>query len=198
MNEVDPVKAYIAKHANWKKELAILREIFKQTELEEEIKWGAPHYCLNNKLVAGIAGFKNHYALWFHQGVFLKDEKRVLLNAQEGVTKALRQWRFFKGDEIPQALVLDYVNEAIANVKAGKELKPKKKAAIEPPLIFKACLKQNTRLKNAFENLSPGKQREYITYISEAKKESTQQSRLDKIIPLILQGKGLHDKYKNC
>ncbi|HAT67453.1 MAG TPA: hypothetical protein DCS66_23130, partial [Flavobacteriaceae bacterium] len=123
MASTKTVDAFIAKQAQWKTELETLRAIFQKTELLEEIKWGSPTYTLNGKLVAGFVGFKNHYALWFHQGVFLKDLQKKLLNAQEGKTKAMRQWRFERDEEIPEELVLDYIQEAIENCLAGKEVK---------------------------------------------------------------------------
>ncbi|WP_339698054.1 YdeI/OmpD-associated family protein [uncultured Marixanthomonas sp.] len=198
MDTSEKVTAYIDKHEKWSDELLKLRSIFQKTELTEEVKWGAPTYTLNGKLVAALAGFKNHYAIWFHQGVFLKNKEDKLVNAQEGVTKALRQWRFEEGDPIEADLILKYIQEAIENCIAGKELKPKrKKDAVIPPLLEKA-FKTDTNLAKAFKNLTPGKQREYANHISEAKREATKESRLQKIIPMILDGKGLHDKYKNC
>jgi len=198
MDTSEKVTAYIDKHEKWSDELLKLRSIFQKTELTEEVKWGAPTYTLNGKLVAALAGFENHYAIWFHQGVFLKNKEDKLVNAQEGVTKALRQWRFEEGDPIEADLILKYIQEAIENCIAGKELKPKrKKDAVIPPLLEKA-FKTDTNLAKAFKNQTPGKQREYANHISEAKREATKESRLQKIIPMILDGKGLHDKYKNC
>ena len=88
MTDSEKVTAYIQKHEKWSDELDTLRKIFTATELEEEVKWGSPTYTLNRKLVAGFAAFKNHYAIWFHQGVYLMDPYNVLSNAQEGKTKA--------------------------------------------------------------------------------------------------------------
>ncbi|PVW15711.1 YdeI/OmpD-associated family protein [Marixanthomonas spongiae] len=199
MDTSEKVGQYIEKHEKWQDELSKLRSLFQKTALTEEVKWGAPTYTLNGKLVAGLAGFKNHYAIWFHQGVFLKDEENRLVNAQKGVTKALRQWRFEKGDPIEPDLILKYIHEAIENSKAGKELKPKrhKKDVAIPPLL-KETFNEDKKLAEAFEKLTPGKQREYANHIAEAKRDATKQKRLEKITPMIKQGKGLHDKYKNC
>lgn len=198
METSEKVTEYIEKHDKWSDELSKLRNIFNKTELTEEVKWGAPAYTLNGKLVAGLAGFKNHYAIWFHQGVFLKNKENKLVNAQEGVTKALRQWRFKEGDPIETDLILKYIQEAIENCIAGKELKPKRKKEVSIPPLLEKALKENKELASAFKKLTPGKQREYADYISEAKREATKESRLQKIIPMVTEGKGLHDKYKNC
>lgn len=198
MDTSEKVTAYIEKHEKWSKELSKLRSIFQKTELTEEVKWGAPAYTLNGKIVAGLAGFKNHYAIWFHQGVFLKNKENKLVNAQEGVTKALRQWRFEEGDSIESDLILKYIQEAIENCIAGKELKPKRKKEVSIPPLLNKAFKENKALASAFKKLTPGKQREYANHISEAKREATKESRLQKITPMIIERKGLHDKYKNC
>ena len=198
MTDTQKVDAYIAKQTQWKEKLQQLRHIMRQTDMKEEVKWGKPTYTLDGKLVVGMADFKNHMALWFHQGVFLKDKHNKLVNAQEGVTKALRQWRFGQEEEIDTNLVLEYVEEAIENAKVGKEMKPQQKKEVSLSPLLKNALEKDSALKENFEKLTPGRQREYATYIAEAKREATQQSRLEKCIPMIKNGVGLNDKYKNC
>lgn len=198
MREADKLAAFFERQFQWKIELEELRRIFKQTELEEEIKWGCPTYTLDGKLVAGFAAFKNHYAIWFYQGIFLKDAHQKLHNAQEGKTKALRQWKFIKGDPLPQAIILAYIQESIENTKAGKQLKPTRSKTVVIPPILKNTLAADKALESSFQSLTPGRQKEYAVYIESAKKEETQKSRIASIIPLILRGSGLNDKYKNC
>ena len=118
-----------------------------------------------------------------------------MVNANEGNTRGLRQWRFTSLKEIKPALVKKYVLEAIRNAKAGKEIKPEKKAAIPMPDVFASALKKDKKLKVAFEKLTPGKQREYLEYITEAKQEETRMRRVEKSVPIIMAGKGLNEKY---
>jgi len=198
MTTSEKVSNYINKHPKWEAALTLLRGLLNKSELTEEVKWGAPAYTLNGKIVIGLAGFKNHAAIWFHQGVFLKDTAGKLLNAQEGKTKALRQWRIEKEDTIEPAIVTKYIEEAIANSKAGKEVKKARTKKVVIPTELTEAFKNNPPLKHSFDTLMPGKQREYAEYISEAKRDATKQSRLEKITPMIQQGVGLHDKYKNC
>ncbi len=198
MTTSEKVDAYIEKHSQWTGQLKELRTVFQKTELKEEVKWGSPTYTLDGKLVAGMAAFKNHYALWFHQGVFLKDAQKKLINAQEGTTRALRQWRFEKGDKIDADLVLEYIRESIENSLAGKEIKPQRKKGVTIPPFLKSALDVDNAFKTAFEKLTRGKQREYAAYIADAKREATKQSRIEKIVPMVLDGIGLNDKYKNC
>ncbi|WP_452598514.1 YdeI/OmpD-associated family protein [Pontimicrobium sp. MEBiC01747] len=199
MKKVNSVEEYIENNSHYAEALTLLREILNTTELEEAIKWSAPVYTLNGKNVVGLGAFKKHFGIWFFNGVFLKDEQQVLVNAQENKTKALRQMRFESIEAINKNIVLSYVKEAIENQKLGKEIKPdrSKKDTIIPKEL-KLELELDTTLKTAFNNLSPSKQREYCEHIATAKREATKQSRLEKIKPMILQNKGLHDKYKNC
>lgn len=101
----------------WKEELKILQTIISQTELVETTKWGGLVYTINGKNVLGISGFKNYFTIWFFNGVFLKDEQKLLVNAQQGVTKFMRQWRFNSKEEINEKIILLYIHEAIDHEK---------------------------------------------------------------------------------
>lgn len=168
------------------------------TDVEESIKWGAPVYTVNGKNVVSIAAFKNHCAIWFYNGALLKENTDLLENAQEGKTKALRQIRFERGEEIPYQDLKKYVIEAIRNQKEGKEIKPDRAKKINIPAEIAAAFSEDPAFEVSFKNLSPAKQREYIEYINQAKREATKKSRLEKIIPMIKAGSGLHDKYRKC
>lgn len=179
----------------WSEELGLLREILAKTTLEATTKWGGEIYTFNGKNVVGIGGFKNYFTIWFFNGVFLTDPMKVLVNAQEGVTKSLRQWRFNSRDEINEPAILSYIAEAIENEKLGKKLAPVKKETIISD-FFQNQLLADLELKKHFEKLTPGKQREYLEYIDTAKREETKHARMEKIKPMILSGIGLNDKYK--
>lgn len=196
MKKFKTVADFIENHPNRKEELMLLRDILSETELEETVKWGAPCYTLEGKNVVGLGAFKSYVGIWFYQGVFLKDPKKVLINAQEGTTKALRQWRFESIEDIDAKLVKEYVEEAIKNQKAGKEIKPVKAKKVAMPDELTKALQSDQSLKTAFNTLTPGKQREYAEHIGTAKQEKTRISRLEKAIPMILAGQGLNDKYK--
>jgi uncharacterized protein YdeI (YjbR/CyaY-like superfamily) len=173
-----------------------LRDLIGSTELTETVKWGIPVYTINDKNVVGIAAFKSYVGLWFYNGSFLNDEAGVLINASEGVTKALRQWRFTSVDEIDDTLVLKYLHEAIENQKQGKELKPERNIPVIIPEELTDVFNEDRELENCFKRFTPGKQREFTTYISEAKTVETKKKRIQKIIPLIFGNIGLNDKYK--
>ena len=180
---------------SWTEELLFLKSIIDKTELVETTKWGGTVYVLNGKNVLGIGGFKNYFTIWFFNGVFLRDEKKILVNAQEGITKSLRQWRFSSKEEVNEKEVLAYILEAIENEKLEKRFQPEKKEEIISELFNKE-LEANVLLAEAFQKFSSAKQREFQEYIESAKKEETKLSRIEKIKPIILENKGLNDKYR--
>jgi len=192
------VEEYISQSDRWEPELSKLRKILTSTELTEEVKWGAPCYTCDGKLVVGLAAFKEHVALWFHQGALLEDRDQVLINAQKGRTKALRQWRFTKIEEIKVRQIKSYLKEAIELHRAGRSVPIARNQPVVIPAELKSALAADAEAKSGFESLTPGKQREYADHIATAKRAETKENRLAKILPMIVDGKGLHDKYRKC
>lgn len=185
------------KNDQWETELELLKTIIAKTELIETNKWGGCVYVYNNKNIIGVGGFKKFFTLWFFNGAFLKDEKKHLINANEGVTKSLRQWRFTSKEEINEKEILTYIQEAIDNEKLEKIIKPEKvKTEVVIPTLLLNELDSDPDLKEAFQKFSPYKQKEFIEYIETAKREETKLSRIEKIKPMILDNIGLNDKYR--
>ena len=166
-----------------------------KTDLVETTKWGGIVYTWNNRNIIGIGGFKDYFTIWFFNGVFLPDEKKILVNANEGVTKGLRQWRFTSKEEVNEKLVLHYVNQAIENEKNGLSIKPEKKE-VKPSDFFLSKLKEDKNLNEKFNAFSAFKQKEFIEYIDSAKQEKTKHDRFEKIKPMLLSNIGLNDKYR--
>ena len=198
MNNKITVAEFIKREKRWDRELDALRKIIKTTSLQEVIKWGIPVYTFEGKNLVGLAAFKSYTAIWFYQGSFLKDTGHKLINAQEKVTKGLRQWRFTSLDEIKSEseTIKKYIEEAILNQKQGKSIKPDRNKPLIIPKDLEILLSENMKLKESYDQLTKSKQREYAEYVAEAKKEETRMKRLNKITPMILQGCGLNDKYK--
>lgn len=196
MQRATSVDDYIAKANNWQDELIRLREILCSTPLTEDVKWGAPCYTWKGKNVVGIGTFKSYFGLWFHQGALLKDEKNVLINAQEGKTRALRQWRMTASSEIKPAIIRRYVKEAIAHVDAGREITARRTTSVDVPGELTKAMRKQKGATAAFRSLTPGRQREYSEYVASAKRDATKQSRIEKILPMITAGIGLNDRYR--
>lgn len=171
--------------------------ILKTTSpLKKEIKWGANVYTFSGKNVIGWGGFKDFFSLWFYNGVFLTDPLEVLITASEGKTKSLRQWRFTDVKQMDEQQILNYIEESVQTIRDGKEIKPEKASPKKAEGLLKEALDSDVQFADAFQKLTPGKQKDYIEHIAEAKQEKTKLARIDKIKPMILEGKGLHDKYK--
>ena len=196
MKRYKTVDDYIAGSELWQEELLLLRDILTSTDLSETVKWGGPCYTYDDKMVVGIGAFKSYVGLWFYQGALLSDPKGVLINAQEGRTKALRQWRFQYKKEIKSRIIKSYVREAIELQLQGIEIKPARSKPLVVPKELKSALAKNKKAGAAYKAMTKGKQREYADYISDAKRPETKLKRLDKILPMISSGKGLNDKYR--
>jgi len=196
MKRAKSVDDYIAQAEHWQAELGQLRKILCATALTEEIKWGAPCYTYKGKNVVGLGAYKAYVGLWFHQGALLTDKNKVLINAQQGKTKGLRQWRMQSAQEIKPALIRRYLKEAIRLVEDGKQIAPSRAKKLLMPSELDAALKKSKSAAKKFAALTPGRQREYADYISEAKREETKLARVKKILPLIAAGGGLNDKYR--
>lgn len=193
------VDAFIEKHEHFSTALSELKGIILSTGLVETIKWGMPTYTLNGKNIVGLGAFKAHYGIWFFQGGLLEDVHKVLMNAQEGKTQAMRQWRFTSESTLDAQLIRAYILEAIENERKGLKITPnrKKKPLVIPPELT-GLLNENPALTEAFNGLSLTKKREFAEYIIEAKRPETKVKRLEKIVPMMLSNTGLNDKYKNC
>jgi uncharacterized protein YdeI (YjbR/CyaY-like superfamily) len=88
-----------------------------------------------------------------------------------------------------------YIQEAIALEKTGASVTFKKES--EPiPEELEMIFQENEPFKKAFYALTPGRQRGYLLFFAQPKQSATRVSRIEKCIPQILQGKGMHDDYK--
>lgn len=189
------VEAFMQREKKWKDEFERLREIIRECDLEEDYKWMHPCYTLKGKNVVLIHGFKEYCALLFHKGSLLKDPEKILIQQTKNV-QAARQLRFTNVDQIKEQrdIIKAYVEEAIELEKSGAKVELKKTEEYEMPVELQEQLDQNSNLKEAFYNLTPGRQRQYIYYISQAKRPATRVSRVEKYIDHILDGKGLNDE----
>jgi uncharacterized protein YdeI (YjbR/CyaY-like superfamily) len=189
------VDFYFNKNEQWQSELLHLRTILLGCNLVEELKWGVPCYTFQNNNIALIHVFKEYCAVLFFKGVLLKDTEKILIQQTENV-QAARQIRFNSKKQINdlEATIKAYIFEAIEVEKAGLKVPLKKTKEYTIPEEFENILSNNKVLKNAFEGLTPGRQRGYLLYFSAAKQAKTRIARIEKYTPQILIGKGLEDK----
>ena len=196
MNRMNPrVDAYLGRAKKWQEELKKLRMILLDCQLTEELKWGKPCYTFQKSNIVLIHGFKEYCALLFIKGALLNDAKGILIQQTENV-QAARQIRFTNVREIVEMepILKAYIYEAIEVEKAGLKVNFKKTAEFSIPEEFQKKLDEIPALKTAFDALTPGRQRAYIFYFSTPKQSKTRESRVEKYMQHILNGKGLNDK----
>ncbi|MEH7305643.1 YdeI/OmpD-associated family protein [Neobacillus drentensis] len=188
------VDEFLSKAKKWKEEYEKLRNIVLDCELTEEFKWMHPCYTFEKKNIVLIHGFKEYCALLFHKGALLQDAHGILIQQTENV-QAARQIRFTNVQEIVEmeTILKDYIYEAIEVEKAGLEVNFKKNSDYIIPEELQNKFDEIPALKTAFEALTPGRQRAYILHFSGPKQSKTRESRVEKYMQQILNGKGLND-----
>ncbi|MFB4366457.1 MULTISPECIES: YdeI/OmpD-associated family protein [Bacillus] len=188
------VDEFLSKAKKWKAEFKKLRTIILDCELTEDFKWMHPCYTYNNKNVVLIHGFKEYCALLFHKGALLQDTDGILIQQTENV-QAARQIRFTNVQEINELenILKAYIHEAIEVEKAGLKVEVNKNIELNIPEELQKKFDEIPALKIAFEALTPGRQRAYTLYFSQAKQSKTRESRVEKYVQKILDGKGLKD-----
>lgn len=198
-NKLNPkVDGFLRTAERWREEMTKLRGIILACQLTEESKWGHPCYTFDDKNIVIIQGFKEYCAILFTKGALLKDAKGILIQQTENV-QAARQLRFTNLREIVkmEAVIKAYIKEAIAAEKAGLQVTYKKTAEFTMPEEFQKKLNEVPALKTAFEALTPGRQRGYLLHFAAPKQSKTRESRIEKCMDLIFDGKGLNDDYKS-
>ena len=178
---------------NWREELEMLRQIVLETGLTEEIKWGAPVYTHKGKNIVSVGALKESANIGFFKGVLLTDKHKIL--QQQGNLQSDRIIKFTNVKDIEKVkdVLKEYVLEAIEIEESGKKVEFKKNPEPIPDELLQA-FEQNPAFKKAFYSLTPGRQRGYIIYFSQAKQSKTRISRIEKYKEYILNGIGLNDK----
>jgi len=189
------VDFYFSKAKRWQEELEKLRVIVLDCGLTEELKWGVPCYTFQKRNIVLIHVFKEYCALLFFKGALLNDPNGILVQQTKNV-QAARQIRFTNVREMVKmkAILKAYIHEAIEVEKAGLKVNFKKTTEFIIPEEFLNKLDKIPSLKTAFDALTPGRQRAYILYFSAPKQSKTRESRVEKCMQQILNGKGLNDQ----
>lgn len=178
---------------DWQSELKTLRRVVLECGLTEELKWGVPCYTFRNKNILMVSAFKEFAALSFFKGALLNDSHKILQKPGEN-SQSSRVIKFTNYQDIlsMEDTLKAYVFEAVEVEKKGLTVKFKKRP--EPiPTELETKFKEIPDLKTAFDALTPGRQRGYILYFSQPKQSKTRESRIEKFIPRIFSGKGIHD-----
>ncbi|MGD9910729.1 MAG: YdeI family protein [Candidatus Izemoplasmatales bacterium] len=188
------VESWLQKNKTWVEETSLLRDFCLEKLSDEEIKWWKPTFSYDGKNVAIIQGFKNYIALMFFKGVLLKDEHH-LLSAPGENSQTARQLRFKTIHEIESSkeLILSYLEEAIDLEKNNVKIEVQKKEELVYPDELAQMFGEDPEFQVEFEKLTPGRRRAYILFFNGAKQSITRYSRIEKMKPQIMDGKGLND-----
>lgn len=193
MEHFPNVDAYLKASEQWPEEVAALRSVLLAAGLEEQIKWGKPCYSHEGKNIAIVQEFSDNVALMFFKGILLEDGAEVLEEVGPN-SHAARRMTFTSVDDVEAHadIVTVYVRQAIMIEESGTEVPPRPPEELAPELVER--LAQEPALSEAFDELTPGRQREYNLHVLGAKQSDTRERRVDKIVPLILKGKGLRGR----
>lgn len=188
------VDQYLERINTWQDEIHTLRTILLDCGLTETYKWKAPCYTFGGKNIVIIGNFKANCTLSFLKGVLLQDAQNLLVLAGEN-SQAVKLMKFKSVPEITalESTIKSYVFEAIEIEKSGI-----KTPLAEPttPVFCEELIRafdQNQAFKTSFESLTKGRQRGYHLFFNAAKQPQTRQTRIEKSIPQILDGKGMND-----
>ncbi|PZP40528.1 MAG: hypothetical protein DI598_19295 [Pseudopedobacter saltans] len=194
MNTNSNVDDFIQKLKRWKNEIILLREIVSQYNLNEDYKWKQPCYTFNEHNVFIISSFKEYCLLGFFNGVLLEDKFDLLHKPGEN-SQTMRQLRFTSSDEIhsKEKEIGFYIKATIHIAQSGKKVEIPKNTEQDFPIELLQKFEQEPAFKKAFEALTPGRQRAYNIFFSQAKQSETKIARIAKCTEQILQGKGLRD-----
>lgn len=187
------VDAYIERSEGWPEELTALRPILLGSGLAEEIKWGKPCYSHGGKNIVILQEMKEFLSLMFFKGALLNDPDGVL-EEQGPNSRSARRIRFTSVESVARLAdtVKAYVDEAIDIEEAGLAVGPAPE--LVPVEELQMRLDQDPAFKAAFESLTPGRQREYKLYFSDAKRSETRTARVEKYAQKIVDGKGLRER----
>jgi len=180
--------------SQWKNEMMALRDIVVSCNLNEEFKWKQACYTFNTKNILIISSFKNFCALNFFKGALIKDTDSLLVQAGENSHSA-RQIRFTSIEEIikKEPILKSYIYQAIEIEKSGLKIAQKKVEEYMVPEELEKAFRKNPNFESAFYSLTPGRQKMYLMYFSQAKQSQTRSNRIEKYMPRILNGYGFND-----
>lgn len=179
---------------SWREELIALREIILKSELTEQLKWSSPCYTFEGKNVLMMSALKKQAVIGFFKGVLLSDPYKILVSPGKS-SQADRRLVYTDVETIndQKSIILEYIADAIEIEKKG--LKVEFKKDLEPiPDELEEIFRTDPNLRDAFFELTPGRQRGYVLHFSQPKQSKTRFSRIEKCIPKILARKGFHDR----
>lgn len=182
MTTTNKIESFLQKSKKWKDEMTILRSIVLGYDLVEEFKWNQPCYTFDGSNLIIISGFKDYCLLGFFNGAIIHDKFKLLQSPGQN-SQFMRQLRFTSVDEIEQKedMIKHYIQESISLAKSGQKVEIDKTKELQFPEELLTKFEKDPSFKNAFDNLTPGRQRAYNIFFTTAKQAQTRISRIEKI-----------------
>ena len=200
MQAQEQINLYIAELPEWQRKLLVrLRQLVHTVddEVEETWKWGKPHFD-HDGIMLGFAAFKNHLGVWFHKGALIDDPKNLFAKQEKDEAKGMRGYKLVEGDVINEKAFVELVKQAVKLNKDGSKLgdaKPARKALVVPQ-EFDHCLHKDEQTWENWEKFNYTHKKEYVEWITDAKKDETRQHRIAKALEMIREGVGKEEKYR--
>lgn len=198
------IDAYIEKSKDFAKPiLKHIREIVHKAcpDVEETMKWSFPHFDYKGEMMCSMAAFKEHMSISFWKGSIMNDPDKILdveRNQAMGHFGRIETMKDIPSDKI----MIKYIKEAMRlndeGIKLPAKKKPTEKKELVVPDYFAKALSKNKAAKKVFDEFSPGKQKDYVEWLTEAKTEATRDKRMTTALEWIAEGKARHWKYQNC
>ncbi|SEW03264.1 Uncharacterized conserved protein YdeI, YjbR/CyaY-like superfamily, DUF1801 family [Cognatiyoonia koreensis] len=178
----------------WGAGLDDLRTICRDLSLTETVKWGHPCYMHADRNIAIIGAFRDYFRLSFFNAGLMKDPEGVL-ETQGPNSQTPGMIRFTENGQVRkmEQVLRAYLREAMAYADAGMKA-PKTETALDWPEELGEALDSDLELAEAFDNLTPGRQKSYILNLNGAKKPETRMARIAKFRDKIIAGKGALDR----
>lgn len=200
MHAQEKINLYIAERPEWQRKVLVrLRQLIHSAsdDIEENWRWNSPHFDQEG-IMLGMVAFKNHIAVWFHKGALIKDPKGLFSEQEKDSDKGMRGYKLTENDQIDEKAFLDLVKQAIKVNQSGAKLtdaKPARKA-LEVPADLEGCLKKNEEAWRHWERFNYTHKKEYVEWITDAKKEETRKRRIAQALEMIREGTSKEEKYK--
>ncbi len=200
MQAQEQINLYIAAQPDWQRKIIIrLRQLIHSTDehIEESWKWNSPHFD-HHGIMIGMNGFKKFVGVWFHKGALLKDTHAIFEQTEKSDEKGMRAYKIHEGEKINEKAFLDLVDQAIKINKAGTKLNEAKPArkALEVPSELEAILKKDNMAWSHWEGFPYSHKKEYVEWVTDAKKEETRKRRIAQALEMIRDGQGRNERYK--
>ncbi len=178
----------------WHKELTLFRTILLECGLQEEVKWKHPCYTYNGRNILLLSATNGYCSIAFFKGALMKDKEQLLVAQTENM-QSVRQFRATTVMDIlaVKTILKGYIKEAIELEKSGKKVALKSVGEFPVPMELKNIFDEDSDFKKAFQSLTPGRQKAYLFYFSQAKQSKTREVRIEKYREKILGGMGIND-----